>query len=261
MQYFRHISKGKRVTIYPLVCFHVGCPQSDTKFIKETILRVKEDPTAKVVYMGDGGDCVTKLSKGSLYEQTLSIDEQLSYLVTLLKPIKDKLLFGVRGNHGNRVFKETGLSFDSELCRLLQMPFMGNACFWHLAVGRTQYSIFTHHGIDSGVSMATKINKAKKFEEIIAVADAIFTAHSHICCEIPPRTSAMLDPAIHTGSPLRWLTTHEYICGCAYDSRTGYAEDKGYPPILPAHLSVTFGGGGERAQSKSQTCQVWRKEP
>lgn len=251
MRYFRYSTPENKVTFYPLVCWHVGAAQADYEFIDEMIYRVKEDPHGKAIYLGDGGECVTKTSKGMIYEQTMSPQEQLNYLRARLAPIKSKLLFGVKGNHGWRTFKDTGLGFDESLMLSLGVPYHGTATFWNLAVNRSTYDIFTHHGLDSGVAIGTKINKAKKFEEIV-IADAILSAHSHICAVIPPHTRAYLNNGKSGG--IRWLDTTGYICGCAYDSRTGYAEDKGYPPILPAHIAITFHGtinGGTPAKRQS----------
>ncbi len=261
MKFFRHATNEKTITLYPFVCWHVGAPQADYKFIDEMVARLKDDPHGKGIYMGDGGECVTRSSKGMIYTQTMNPQEQVNWLVAKLAPIRHKLLFGVRGNHGNRTFKDSGLGFDDCLCLGLQIPYLGTAAFMRLKVHRTSYSVFVHHGLDSGVAIGTKINKAKKFEEVI-IADAIFSAHSHICAVIPPHHRAyLLENANDGGHPIRWITTHGYICGCAYDSRSGYAEDKGYPPLLPGHLSVTFDGHrhGDLNAVKQQTYQLYHR--
>src|SRR5213083_2468773 len=98
-----------KINLYPLVCLHVGSPQADMKFIREHLKRITEDPHARWVYMGDGGECVTKLSKGDVYGQILSPYQQMEMLDDLLRPIAAKGLFGIRGNHGNRIYKESGL--------------------------------------------------------------------------------------------------------------------------------------------------------
>ncbi len=95
------------VRLYPLSCLHVGAEQSDVKFIKEHIQRIADDPIGRWVYMGDGGECVTKFSKGDAWTQVYPPQTQMDVLVDLLAPVAGKGLFGIRGNHGNRVFKDT----------------------------------------------------------------------------------------------------------------------------------------------------------
>lgn len=219
-----------------------------------------DDPNARWIYLGDGGECNIKASKGDLYSQTMNPGEQLNYLHGLFRPIKKKGLFAVNGNHGRRIYKETGLDFDEELALRLQVPYMGLSAFFSLTVNRSHYDIFAHHGLSSGASIATKVNAAKKLNALV-VADAIFSAHSHICCELPPQHVAHLtDGHGRQGQrKIAWRTTYEYVCGCAYDSRAGYAEEKGYTPILPAHLSVTFGGRWSKSMPlKEQSSNIWR---
>lgn len=226
------------------------------------ISRVKEDPHGKWIYLGDAGECVTKQSKGDIFTQTLSPVQQQNELVRLLEPVSEKGLFGVRGNHGNRIYRETGLDFDETLCAKLGVPYLGTAAFWHLKVKDVYFSVYTHHGVDSGVAIGTKVNKAKAFDNMID-SDAIMTAHSHICVDLPPRYMAHLgEPRTVVGEPIKWTETREYICGSAYDSRTGYAEDKGYPPLLPSHMVIEFSTSKNSSgtRRKYQTATIFRKE-
>lgn len=244
-QYIRRVIKTRDlgrtesvVRLYPLPCLHVGAAQSDAIFIRQHIKRIQEDPAALWVYLGDGGECVTKLSKGSIYEQLYSPQDQLEIITELLDPIRDKGWFGIRGNHGHRIYKETGISFDSALCVKLGIPYMEAQTWAHLRVNRSDYDLYFHHGIDSGITAQAKLNSAEKFTKYIDV-DAFFTAHSHVGLELPPATLLYLSNAkMKVETKLRC----QYICGSGYDSRTGYAADQGYPPLLPQFIVVEFSG-------------------
>ncbi len=271
MEYFCYEHAAKKVTLYPLVCMHLGAKQADVGFIKEHVKRIAADPDGLYVYLGDGGECTTKVSKGELYEQKLSPDEQLEAVVELLEPIRGKGLFGVSGNHDRRISKLSGLDWTKALCTRLEIPYMGIACFMRLSMlskrpsgeraGPVTYDLFWHHGTDSSSLMQGKIRAAKKLEQLVT-ADAIFSAHSHICLEAPPTYMACLPSKT---KKICYRELRSFVCGCAYDSRiTGYAEEKGYSPILPAYLGVTFHGsarGGLRTvyEKRRVECQVWRK--
>jgi hypothetical protein len=224
--------------LYPLVCMHVGSPQCDMRFLKAQIARIENDPSGRWVYMGDGGECVTKLSRGDVYGQLLSPQQQMECLLDLLRPIASKGLFGIRGNHGNRIYKESGLSFDHNLCSQLGLPYLGVAAMANIVVNRSSYDLYFHHGIDSGTPVTSKVKRAEDFMRFIN-ADAVFTAHSHVAMELPP---AVLLQADNNARRVFTRLRHQYICGSAYDSRTGYAEDRGYPPLLPSYISVEFDG-------------------
>lgn len=241
------------IRVYPLVCWHIGAAQSDTHFINEHIKRIREDRNGVAVYMGDGGECVTRLSKGNIFKQVLDPQEQQNELIRLMRPLADtgKLLFGIRGNHGNRIDKESGLSFDESLCNALQIPYRGVHCFVNLQVNRSSYDLYFHHGTDSGVSMSSKVGAAEKFTRFIDV-DAIFTAHSHVAMELMP---ALLRSMNNSACAVQDKMRKQYICGSAYDSRTGYAADKAYPPLTAAHIAVTFDGRINRFPVKAQSYQ------
>jgi hypothetical protein len=263
MKYFRHEVKTKQATIYPFVCMHVGVEQSDDTFIRQHIKRVLADPNGYAVYMGDAGECTLKNSKGDIYQQQMSPGAQLDYACELLEPLasKDKLLWGIKGNHGNRIYKETGLDWDEMLCSRLGIPYCHNSVFMRLVATKIHYDLYFHHGAGGSILTSTKIGKALKFNPLVE-ADAVFTAHTHICCENPVETIAFLPPSVRKVS---WRTKHSYICGCGYDSRTGYAENRGYPPIIAAYLGVTFWGHTNHRKThttqKKQTCQIWRSDP
>lgn len=264
MKYYKHETSGNELHIYPFPCWHRGCVQSDTAFIERMVDIVANDPLGRWIYMGDGGECATKNSKGDVYSQTLSPTEQQNDVVRLLKPIKEKGLFGIKGNHGNRVYKETGLDFDETLCAKLGIPFLGIAAYWHLVLrsGKDHsaiFSIYTHHGTDSGVSLGTKVVKGQAFDRTF-IADAILTAHSHIAVDIPPRYYATLGRPREKTEPFIWNATYEYICGSAYDSRTGYAESKGYPPLIPSHIMINFSTNNHDG-AKKQSSEIFRADP
>jgi len=227
------------------------------RFLSDHIRRIKNDPTARWVYMGDGGECVTKLSKGDLYGQLLSPQGQMECLVKLLEPIQDKGLLAIRGNHGGRIYRESGLSFDQNLAARLGLPYLGVAAMATLQINRSAYDLFFHHGIDSGVALRAKVSRAEEFGKFI-VADALFTAHSHVAMNLQPSAVFTVNRATRK---VETTMRQQYICGSSYDSRTGYAEEKGYTPLLPSYLAVTFDGRIiEGIAQQTQEHRVWRSD-
>ena len=81
------------------------------------------------------------------------------------------------------------------------------------------------------------------------LADALFTAHSHVAMELPPSTLKYLD---NHAMKIKTKLRHQYICGSGYDSRTGYAQEKGYPPLLPQFICVQFVGDNAKHNKEQQ---------
>ena len=264
MEYLRKVFNTREmrlekpfINIYPLVCMHFGAAQCDMAFIEAHIQRIKEDPNGYWIYLGDAGECVTKQSKGDVYSQLLSPQGQQDLAVELLEPIRGRGIFGIRGNHGQRIFRETGLSFDKNLCHRLGIPFLGVSAFMNLTVNRSSYDLFFHHGSDCGTALQAKIARAERFTQMVN-ADALFTAHSHLCADLQPSVLYELD---NISQKIRTKLRRQYVCGAGYDSRTGYAEEKAYNPMLPAYLRVQFDGRIIRGEGqKSQDCQIYRSD-
>ena len=245
--------KESAIRIYPLVCMHLGSSRCDMQFIEEHIARIKKDPNGYWVYLGDGGECAIMGSKGNVYEQILDPQRQQDLLVEKLEPIAKKGLAGFQGNHGRRIDKQSGLSWDKTFCHRVGLPYLHLSAFMNLVVNRSSYDLYFHHGSDSGVSMQSKVSKAEGFARFID-ADAIFTAHSHAAIEVHPAAMLSCD---NNACKVRTKLRKQYICGSAYDSREGYAEEKGYPPLLPAYISVEF--DGRIIEGVPQKRQVYRR--
>lgn len=266
MRAFRYEHIGQKVTLYPIVCMHVGAPQSDEGFLREHVQRVLDDPDGRWVYLGDGGECAIKESKGDVYKQRFSPGDQLTRAAELLEPIRGKGLFGITGNHDRRIYKATGLDWAEQLCVRLGIPYLGAAALARISIraadGRRdvlEYDTFWHHGKDSSSQTPGKIGAAQALVAL-ADADAFFSAHSHACVDLPPEYIVHMPPR---ATEIRYRKVYNFICGCAYDSRVpGYAEDKAYKPIIPAYLGATFYGDithdGTANDRKNITAQIWR---
>lgn len=240
MKYFQHKMSGSKIHIYPLVCWHLGAKQTCTPLINEVIKRVNADPVGRAIYLGDAGECVTPKSKGNMNEQLTSPGDQMREAAGLFKRVtKGKLLGGIRGNHGNRLDKEVGIGWDEILCARAGVPYWGVSGFGDviLKFGKNQLrtcSLYVHHGNGSGITPGGKVMAAQKPKDIVW-ADIAITAHTHMCGETQPRQLAFTDPA---SGRIEWRTMRLFAAGSSYDPRSGYAEEKQYPPILPQHLIV-----------------------
>ena len=248
MRYFRFEVPDKIVNLYGLPCWHIGASQSSQKFIDYLIGVILRDPYAFAIYMGDGGECVTKTSKGNIYEQTLSPGDQLRVAAELLKKLGEKLKFGIRGNHGNRIDKDCGLGWDETLCARVGIPYLGVAAFGEVVLKgdgarKNAFSLYVHHGSSGSISPAGKMSATHKPGNLV-LCDVALTAHHHGCGEAwPHRMIAEVNPRT---SSIEYRAMRMYACGSAYDSRDGYAEEKMYPVITPMAIvvSVSSSKGG-----------------
>ena len=267
MKYFFKNIDRPTVNIYPLSDWHVGAKQCDLDFIKRIVKRIKDDPDALWISIGDLGECVTRTSKGNVFEQLYSPGDQLRICTELLAPIADKGLFGIRGNHGNRIDKETGVGWDELLCARVGVPYAGVAGFAGIQLNhgtkRASFSVYAHHGSGGPNTPSGKIRAAQKPNSFV-VADIILTGHTHCAGEcFPPRVYAYLD---NVHRRIRWNVSRCYACGSAYDGRSGYVEEKLWQPNVPEHLCLHVRTVRKRRNSKEcfgvdVQCEIIRDHP
>ena len=79
------------------------------------------------------------------------------------------------------------------------------------------------------------MSAAHKAEPLIDV-DLNLSAHTHACGEGWPAKHTAYVSGREKG--IRWKTMRSFVGGSAYDSRSGYAEEKMYPPLTPEHIVI-----------------------
>jgi len=180
-----------------------------------------------VLGMGDYVEAGLRTSIGdSVYMQTLNPQEQMYFMLDMLKPLADAgLLIGLHiGNHEGRILKATSVNIASLMARMLNVPYLGYAC-WNLAyVGNQSYTIYSLHGSSGSRYVYTKLKAlvdiAHNFD-----ADILAMAHVHeladeaiLVQQVDKKRKVVIERKkflLLTGSYLR------------YDD--SYAQEKGYP--------------------------------
>ena len=162
-----------------------------TKKFKDMVKWIKDKDHAYTFLMGDLFDAVTKTSLGSVYEQEYNLKTAKDLLTEELKPIKDKILGCIDGNHEARIERAVGDSPVRDLSYRLGIEYFPNWCaYLFLAVGESRfnnkdkkrpiiYTAFLHHMRGGGATPGGKINRLKRLK-YMALADLYFGAHVHI---------------------------------------------------------------------------------
>lgn len=152
---------------------------------------IKEKPYAYTFLMGDLFDAVTKTSLGNVYEQCYNLKTAKEFLTEELKPIKDKILGCIGGNHEERIEKAVGDSPLNDLCYRLEVEYFPSWCaYLYLSVGDNKdykadkrrayvYTAYMHHLIGGGATIGGKFNRVKKLQ-LMVMADIYCGAHVHL---------------------------------------------------------------------------------
>lgn len=182
------------ITIYPIGDLHLGSIEANEKAWSEFVEYISKEPDAYIVIVGDMLDNATKNSVASPFEQRYRPLEAKNILADYLKPIAEKILCGVRGNHENRSVKDVDLDpLYDVFCRLnIEDRYRAGTAFLALTLGeRTRgqgkgtraiqnYNIVVTHGTGGGKQAGSGINNQHRFGNSIDGADVLITGHTHV---------------------------------------------------------------------------------
>ena len=84
--------------------------------------------------------------------------------------------------HEQRIWTSSGLDFAKLICRELQIPYLGGACWSLLTVGKEHYSVYALHGRTAAQSDGTVLTIAKRLASPF-YCDVFAMAHAHRCVD------------------------------------------------------------------------------
>ena len=253
MRYFRKDFDTPSFAIVPLGDTHYGSRQCNEKFFLSTVELIKEEKNTFCVLMGDMIENALVGSVGDIYEQVYSPRDQLKKVVKILKPIKNKILFVIDGNHEQRTTRVAGLKPSEDISALLEVPYGGFSCFARFKVD-AKYGIFTayfHHNTGGGYTKGGKVNRSARLRDITPTADATFSGHMHTTARTPAEWYEC------RGKGIQKCVGYDYIIGSALEYDESYAEAKAKPPASTEFIRVTFVGSNTgKKDNRRQTYQV-----
>ena len=234
----------KSIEILVLADLHIGDKQSDVRLVQSLVDSVRDTPNRYAILAGDLMNNAIIGSKSDVYTATISPTDQMRYAVTLLTPIKDKILAVVPGNHEERTSRVSGFDLTLAICAELGIPgvYRENSALLLISLGNGNnakplyYSIYINHGRGGGRRPGGKINALQDYGNIID-ADIYIVGHTHMPAGFkdqifrisPQRGTARLRERlfVNTASALRYGS---------------YGERQGYQPASNSYPIITLSG-------------------
>lgn len=229
--------KQPTVTLYPIGDLHLGSIGCHEKEWLEFVSYISNEPDSYVVVVGDMIDNSTRNSIANPFDCKYRPMEQKNLLAEYLKPIREKILCAVRGNHENRTVRETDQDpLYDVFCRLnIEERYRAGTAFLYLMIGeRTNgkkgtramqtYRIVVTHGTGGGKLAGSAINNQQRFGMVVD-CDVLITGHTHAPSITKP-SRVIFDPV------QREVTTQPFACvQCAsWLAYSGYPLEKMLPP-------------------------------
>jgi len=207
---------------------HLGAKTCDYDAATEAITRCLEKGI-HVLVMGDMLECATRYSVGAgIYEQTMTIQDQMQMLVDTLQPVADAgLLIGIHsGNHEFRITKETGLNIVTIMCQQLGARYLNHACFHLWKVGKQSYTAHSTHGSSGARLPYTKIKGAL---DVFRYVDTEIVAYGHV--HGLDHMTALYSAVNKSRKTVDSRARHAILTGSYLRYSGSYAEQKNLPPV------------------------------
>ena len=230
------------VTLVILSDLHYGNPYCSVKHFLRTVEFIKNKENCYCMLNGDLVESAIRTSKGEIYHQTVSPDDQMRQVTDWLLPIKDKILSMTTGNHEIRIADLTGIDVSRYIAEKLEVPYRPEGMLFKLNFGSGNsrhpekpfvfWTYFTH-GYGGARTRGAKAIKAERLSHW-QIADLFAMSHDHEV-NVAPAVRFTADPR---GSP----ATVGFLTGIVKAHRVmlvktnafvkfgGYAEMGGFSP-------------------------------
>lgn len=227
------------VNIYPLADLHIGDAHCDLKSVYDQINKIKEDPYGLAILNGDLLNTALRNSVSDVYGEVMKPVDQIVELVTLLTPIKDKIIACTIGNHEARVYKNDGIDIMRLACRELGIEdkYQPEGVLIFLRFGtskdsskhndrslRRLFTIYATHGSGSGRKEGAK---AIRLADLASIVDADIYIRSHVHMPLVMRESFYRTNA---GNSSVKLVDKLFVNTAATLDYGGYGQQQEYKP-------------------------------
>ena len=230
------------VKIIVLSDLHYGNPYCSVKHFLRAVDFILNNDNCYCFLNGDLCESTIKSSKGEIYKQVGSPDDQRDQVVEWLLPIKDKILGMTTGNHENRIWECAGTDISKGIAEWLGVPYRPEGMLFKLSFGdnnnRTKgrpfvFWSYISHGYGGARTKSAKAVKAERMSTWVH-ADYYAMSHDHVV-NIAPNIYLMPDNrgTINDGGFLSGkVVSHRgmLVKTNAYLKWGGYAESGGFPP-------------------------------
>ncbi len=184
-----------KIELYSVNDYHDGDEKTDEDMFKGFVKFISAEPFRYWGYTGDNLNNAIKSSVSNVYNEKRSPHEQKEHFIELMRPVANKCLWFVPGNHEARSSKET----DSQLvwdiaCRLVgddeaRRLYRENEAFVKISFGRysqhgknaepVTYVGWVVHGDGGGMYVGNMVNKMQQRTMAIEGVDFSICGHVH----------------------------------------------------------------------------------
>lgn len=246
----------KCLKIIPISDVHYGNPYFSYHHFDKA-LSLLSIPEYYTILNGDLCESALKTSKGDIYKQVGSPQDQRDWIIKQLLPYKNKILGMTSGNHENRIMNDAGIDISKDIASALNVPYRAEGILLKVIFGSGNnrmpikpyvYYCYATHGYGGA---RTKSAKAVKVERLATWIDADFYIMSHdhvvnIAPEIylrPDDRGKINGDGFTSGAII--AKRKMLVKSNAFIKWGGYSEAGGFPPVDLSIVTIKLSGIGD----------------
>lgn len=217
---------------------HIGDANADIGYLKERIEKCRQDENGVAVVLGDVlNNAIASSVSFAPYGDEMTPLQQMELAVEIFKPIADKIILWLDGNHELRTSKSgVGIDISHIIAKELNVNYSPTSALLFVRFGEEErhhrpmcYSLYCRHGSGGGSKVGGKLNKLESNASIVD-ADVYIQGHTHTPAVFQQdfyRTSASNSSA--------HKVTHTFVNLGSSLSYGGYGERFGFAPSTKSH--------------------------
>lgn len=177
------------ITIYPVSDVHLGAMEHAGEAWEAFIARVQREK-AYLILAGDLlNNGVRTCRFVNPYEEAIRPREAKRMMVEYLKPVRDRILCVVTGNHERRSLKDDDQDLTYDICAKLDIEhlYRENIAFMRVGIGKRKneergeigYTFAVTHGAGGGIYTGAAVNRSERYGNVIDGLDCLVIGHMH----------------------------------------------------------------------------------
>lgn len=237
--------RNEDIHIHFIADVHLGAQEHMEDEWNRFCSTVLNDPNAYIILGGDLINNATRTSVSNIFDETMRPMEQKRVMTKMLKPLRERILCALPGNHEGR----SGKDADDDpmydiMCKLdLEDYWRENIAFVKISIGKNDdhlnsYSLVVTHGAGAGMLPGGTINRNERFGYALDGCDALLVGHSH-----KPMVSQPGKILIDARNNQVTVKPFKVIVASSFLSYGGYAARKQFLPTSHAPQVITLHSG------------------
>lgn len=243
----RHFPSNEDIKIIPISDLHLGAAEHMEREWSRFADNILADKNAYIVLGGDLINNTTRNSVSNVFEETMRPREQKIRMAEQLKPLKDRILCAVSGNHERRSAKDADddPTYDI-MCKIdLEDLYRENMAFLKIQIGNIEnngqrnptYTFCVTHGNGSSIYTGAAGMRAERFGMTIDGIDGLIVGHVHKPVNYPVG-KILVDTRNNQVSIKSW----RMVVSTSWLNYSSYAAQKLLPPTVNCPQEILLAG-------------------